>query len=187
MGNIRLNKMKRILEFLLASLKKNKSLLISVGNNNIIHPTTILDNTRGGEIIIGNNNEILNGCLLMTYGGKIAIGNRCSINPYTIIYGHGEGVKIADNVLIAGHCMLIPANHIFERTDIPINKQGTSSKGIVINQDVWIGAACTILDGVEIGEGAIVAAGSVVTKNVEPFTIVGGVPAKILKRRKREL
>lgn len=156
---------------------------ISLGQGNRIHPTASLDTSLEGTIVIGSNNEILNGCLLMTYGGRIRIGDNCSINPYTVLYGHGEGLLIGNNVLIAGHCLIIPANHVFTRTDIPINRQGTSSKGIIIEDDVWIAAGCRILDGVTIGKGSIVAAGSVVNRSVEPYSIVGGVPARLIKSR----
>jgi acetyltransferase-like isoleucine patch superfamily enzyme len=168
--------------------KKSGTLLgnCKLGTGNRIHTTVSFDTSLGGKISVGSDNEILNGCLLMTYGGSITIGNNCSINPYTILYGHGEGLIIGNNVLIAGHCLIIPANHVFSRTDLPINRQGTSSKGIVIGDDVWIGAGCQILDGVTIGQGAIVAAGSVVNKNVTPFSIVGGVPASLIKIRTGE-
>jgi acetyltransferase-like isoleucine patch superfamily enzyme len=159
--------------------KKN----IHIANKVAIHKSALLDTTMGGQINIGDNTEILNGCLLMTYGGTISIGSNCSINPYSIIYGHGNGVTIGNNVLIAGQTMIIPANHNFENVQIPINQQGTSSKGIKIHNDVWIAAGCKILDGIEIGEGAIIAAGSIVNKSVDPYTIVAGVPAKFVKKR----
>ena len=156
---------------------------ITVGARLKLDSQARLDTSLGGTIQLGNDIEVLPGVLLMTYGGTIQIGDRCSINPYTVIYGHGAGVQIGHDVLIAGHCLIIPANHVFTRTDVPINRQGTSSQGIVIEDDVWIGAGCRILDGVRIGRGAIVAAGSVVNKSVDPYTIVGGVPAKKIKDR----
>ena len=180
-----INKLKRFLD-----QKKNQSQIkllalnnVLVGSGNILHPTVSFDTSIGGSINLGTDNHILNGCLLMTYGGTISIGNNCSINPYTILYGHGKGLVVGNNVLIAGHCMIIPANHNFSRSDIPINKQGTNSKGIIIEDDVWIGAGCKILDGVTIAKGTIVAAGSVVNQSTEPFSIVGGVPAKLIKKR----
>ncbi|HMO34365.1 MAG TPA: DapH/DapD/GlmU-related protein [Lacibacter sp.] len=156
---------------------------VIIGENNTIGRSVEFDTTLGGDIIIGDNNEILTGCLIMTYGGTVRIGSQCSINPYTIVYGHGAGTVIGNNVLIAGHCMIIPANHVISRTDIPIRQQGVSSKGIIIEDDVWIGSGCRILDGVTIGRGAVVAAGSVVNKSVEPYSIVAGVPAKLIKKR----
>ena len=69
--------------------------------------------------------------------------------------------------------------HRYQRTDIPITDQG-----IVIQDDVWIGAGVTILDGFKIGHGSVIAAGAVVTKNIEPFSVMAGVPAHVLKRRR---
>lgn len=142
----------------------------------------VLDTANGGTIQIGKDSELLYGVIVMTYGGNIKIGEKCSINPYTILYGHGN-LTIGDNVLIAGHTIIIPANHNFMDIDIPINAQGETRKGIVIEDDVWIGAGCRILDGITIGKGAIVAAGAVVNKDVPSNTIVGGVPAKKIKDR----
>lgn len=92
-------------------------------------------------------------------------------------------VKIGNDVEIASHCFVISSNHSFDRLDIPMRFQGVVAKGICIEDDVWLGSRVTILDGVTVGKGAIVAAGAVVNSNVEPFTIVGGVPAKYIKRR----
>jgi acetyltransferase-like isoleucine patch superfamily enzyme len=136
----------------------------------------------GGEIYIGENTELLDGVLVYTYGGKIKIGKNCSINPYTIIYGHG-GTEIGDNVLIAGHCMIIPNNHNFKNKNKLIMEQGNTSKGIYIGNDVWIAHGCSILDGVNIGEGAVIGAGSIVNKDVPAYAIVAGVPARIIKYR----
>ena len=157
-------------------------------NNLSIHPSVrlspqvVTSTYHGGSITIKKNSELLNGVLLLTYGGNITIGEKCSINPYCVLYGHGN-LTIGNNVLIAGHCLIIPANHKFADLNIPINLQGETRKGIIIEDNVWIGAGCQILDGVTIGEGAIVAAGAVVNKDVMPNTIVGGVPAKFLKNR----
>lgn len=142
----------------------------------------VLDTSHGGKITIGDNCELLNGSMLMTYGGNITIGKNCSINPYTILYGHGN-LTIGNNVLIAAHTVIIPANHNFQNINKTINSQGLTALGIKIEDNVWIAANCTILDGVTIGEGAIVAAGTVVNRNVAPYSIVAGVPAKLIKQR----
>lgn len=161
-------------------LRKNKN--IQIGKNVLIYSNCKFA-TGGGKISIGDNCEILYGVCLLTYGGNIIIGNNCSINPYTIIYGHGKGTKIGNNVLIAGHCMIIPSNHIFEDPNITIDKQGATSKGILIGDDVWIGTGVKILDGVTIGKGSVIAAGAVVTKSIEPYTVSAGIPAKKIKDR----
>lgn len=180
-----INKVKKILfdQKLKRRIKKLALKHVFVKQENVFHSTVEFDTSRGGSINIGTNNEILNGCILMTYGGRIRIGDNCSINPYTIIYGHGSGTIIGNNVLIAGQCMIIPANHNFSTTDIPIKQQGTNSKGIIIEDDVWIAAGSKVLDGVTIRKGTIVAAGSIVNKSTQPYSIVGGVPAKLIKYR----
>jgi acetyltransferase-like isoleucine patch superfamily enzyme len=159
---------------------KNRNL--KIGNNVKIAKGVVFDTSMGGTIEVGDNTEILNGCLLMTYGGSIKIGLRTSINPYTIIYGHGN-TTIGNDVLIAGHCMIIPSSHIFSSLEVDINKQGLTRKGIIIEDNVWVAHKATILDGVTIENGSIIAAGAVVTDNVLSYTIVGGIPAKLIKKR----
>jgi acetyltransferase-like isoleucine patch superfamily enzyme len=152
-----------------------------IGRNNRISGKVILSTILGGNLVIGDCCEIHPGAMLLTYGGNIIIGNFCSVNPYTIIYGHGD-VQIGNYVRIAAHTILIPANHSY--TDrLPIHKQPLIKKGILIMDDVWIGANVTILDGITIGEGSVIGAGAVVTKDVEPYTINAGVPARCIKRR----
>ena len=159
---------------------------VEIGQEVKIYPTAVVDtrsNSKNGTIEIGEYTEVLYGAVLMTYGGSIKIGKRCSINPFTVIYGHGKGVTIGDDVLIAGHCLIIPANHVFEDINQNIADQGITSKGITIGNNVWIGSGCRILDGVTIGAGAIVAAGAVVNKDVPENTVVGGLPARTIKSR----
>ena len=141
---------------------------------------TRIENSMGGFVKIGYNTELMDGVLLLTYGGNITIGNQCSINPYSIIYGHGN-TYIGNQVLIAGHCMIIPANHIFNSKSTPIIKQGLTKKGIHIEDNVWIGHGCSILDGVKIGEGSVIAAGSVVTSSIPKNSLVAGVPAQVIR------
>jgi acetyltransferase-like isoleucine patch superfamily enzyme len=125
---------------------------------------------------------VCGGALILTCGGKITIGDDCSFNPYCVIYGHGN-LAIGNCVRIATQTVIIPANHNFDRRDLPIHRQGLSMKGVRIGDDVWIGAGVKILDGVEIGSGSVIAAGAVVTRAVAPFTIVAGVPARAVKTR----
>lgn len=167
---------------ILSQIGRRKIKNLYLGRAVRLYPNVILDTGYGGSITIGNGTELLYGVILMTYGGHIKIGTNCSINPYTVLYGHGN-LTIGNNVLIAGHTLIIPANHIFDSMDIPIAKQGETRKGIVIEDNVWIGSGCRILDGVTIGSGAVIAAGAVVNKNVDPNTVVGGVPARLIKNR----
>jgi len=135
-----------------------------------------------GTVTIGDNCSISYGSILVTYGGSITIGNEVSLNPGVMIHGNG-GVKIGNYVRIAAQTSIIAGNHRFDQREIPIKNQGMKCLGIVIEDDVWIGAGVRILDGVTISRGAIIGAGAVVTKSVPPFAIMGGVPAKRLGTR----
>lgn len=138
---------------------------------------------QGSEsVVIGERTLVGRGALIYPYGGSIRIGNRVNINPYSILYGHG-GLEIGDDVLIAAGCILIPANHNFGSLEMPIHSQGLTCRGIVIENNVWLAARVTVLDGVRIGSGAIVAAGAVVTRDVPSNAIVAGVPARVIGTR----
>ena len=135
----------------------------------------------GGSIRIGKNCEIHPYAMIMTYGGDIVIGNNCSLNPFSIIYGHG-GTRIGNGVRIAAHTVIIPANHNVVTDGEPLHLSGVSAKGIDIDDHVWIGAGSRILDGVTIGQNAVIAAGGVVTKSVSANQVVAGVPARDIAR-----
>jgi len=93
-------------------------------------------------------------------------------------------VEIGDNVLMAPDCLIITDNHSFERKDLPIKAQGYSgNKKVVIDDDVWIGQRVIILGGVFIGKGAVIGAGSVVTKDIEAYTVNAGNPCKKIRDR----
>jgi acetyltransferase-like isoleucine patch superfamily enzyme len=139
-----------------------------------------------GSISVGTNCLIHSGSIIATYGGNIILSDQVSINPGTIIYGHG-GISIGKMTRIAANCTLIAANHNFNQTDKPIMAQGLSTKGIFIDDDVWIGTHCVILDGVRVGKGSVIAAGAVVTKDVAPYSVVAGVPARLLKFRQKQM
>jgi galactoside O-acetyltransferase len=117
-------------------------------------------------------------------GGKIVIGNRVALNANVSINASIDGkVVIGDHVLVGPGVLMRTSNHVFSRTDVPITQQGHTPGNIKINDGVWVGGNVTILADVTIGEGAIVAAGAVVTRDVSPYAIVGGIPARLLKWR----
>ena len=136
----------------------------------------------GGSIAIGRNCEIHPLVMLMTYGGEIRIGDNCSVNPFSVIYGHG-GVRIGNGVRIATHTVIIPANHTPSRDGQPLHLAPITSRGIDVEDNVWIGAGARILDGVRIGENAVIGAGSVVTRSVPADATVAGVPARLIRQR----
>ncbi|MFD1190669.1 acyltransferase [Phenylobacterium conjunctum] len=116
--------------------------------------------------------------------GEVIIGADCALNSGTVIYT-GNGVRIGDAVLIAANCTLAPTNHAFGDTTRRIRDQGfqPSRGGIVIEDDVWLGAGVVVLDGAHIGKGCVIAAGSVVRGTLEPYSIYAGVPAKRIGSR----
>lgn len=111
---------------------------------------------------------------------SLVIGNNVQINPGTSIYGR---VVIGNNVMIAPNCMIVGGNHGIEKNGKPMIYQNSTEKGVFIEDDVWIGANSVICDGVKIAKGTVIGAGSVVTKDTEPYSIYIGVPAKFLKYR----
>ena len=134
------------------------------------------------SVSIGRHCYLGQGVLLRTFGGPISIGANCSIHAYSIL-DSGGGLTIGNNVRIAAHSVVVASNHVFSDSSRPICEQGLSVKGIVIEDDVWIGAGARILDGVTIARGSVIGAGSVVTKSTQPYSIVVGVPAKIVSSR----
>ena len=136
----------------------------------------------GGEIHLQDNTTVGEYSQLKAVGGKILIGARCSVQGFCQLYGHG-GLTIGNDVRIAPQTIIIPSNHNFDRVDLPISKQGETSLGITIGDDVWIGAGCKILDGVTIGTGCVIGAGSVVTRSLPPYSVAVGLPARVIRRR----
>jgi acetyltransferase-like isoleucine patch superfamily enzyme len=137
-------------------------------------------------IEIGTRTIVMHGALLHVYNFRdmpqsgIKIGSDSLIGEYSVIRGQG-GVQIGDRVYTSPFTQIIAVNHVFDDPNRPFVEQGITAEGIVIEDDVWLGAGAIITDGVRVGKGAVVAAGAVVTKDVPPHTVVGGVPAKPIK------
>lgn len=155
---------------------------ITIGAGTRIQRFVRVDATKTGSIRIGANCRINDGVILRAFAGGIDIGDNSSLNPYVVIYGQG-GVIIGRDCRIASHTSIVAQNHKTHDINLPIREQGLEARGISIEDDVWIGANVTILDGSTIGKGAVIAAGAVVRGSVPPYAIVGGVPARVLKMR----
>ncbi len=157
---------------------------LSLGAGTLIDQDAFFDiKSNAASITLGERNQIMQGVHFETgYEGNVILGDDCYVGPFTILNGFG-GLTIGDNALIGGHCHLVAGNHNFDDLTRPMNAQGISSAGIVIEDDVWLGGGVTVLDGVRIGRGSIISAGAVVTHDVEPFNIMGGVPAKLIRKR----
>jgi maltose O-acetyltransferase len=132
----------------------------------------------------GNNINIQRGAYF-GLGNEISIGDNSGIGVKANIIGIGSGGELAigNDVMMGPEVVILTIGHNHKRLDIPMDRQGSFRSKIIIEDDVWIGYRCIILPGVKICKGSIIGAGAVVTKDVPPYTVVGGVPAKVIKKR----
>ena len=134
----------------------------SIGKRVIFYPGVWI--APGRNLVVGDDVDFALGVLVTTSGG----------------------VTIGDRTLLGYRCQILSTNHKIPKNRAEIFSAGHDKLRVVIGKDVWIGANAIILPGVTIGEGAVIAAGSIVTKNVDSFSIVGGVPAKLIREREDE-
>lgn len=136
----------------------------------------------GNRVSIGINTTVIVSGSLKQLGKGITIGNNVGLGSHGF-YGGAGGVEIGDDTIFGNYVSVHPENHNYRDLNTPIRLQGVNHKGIKIGRGCWIGAKATILDGADIGDGCIVAAGAVVRGKFPPNSIIGGVPAKIIKTR----
>lgn len=126
----------------------------------------------------GENVNIEKGAIFtqkLKIGDNSGVGIRCEMT--------GD-ITIGKDVMMGPEVIIYTQNHAFDRTDIPMMYQGgTEEKPVIIDDDVWIGRRVIIMGGVHVGKGSIIGAGAIVTKDIEPYSVVGGVPAKVIKKR----
>ncbi|WP_293140971.1 acyltransferase [Okeania sp. SIO3I5] len=180
---------------------------VEIGDGVTINPGVYIDVPQGNEVEIGNRVYLDRDVRISTTGeggrvylgkqvrfdrgvdikvhevGKTEIGDRTYIGPYTCISGYGN-IKIGKDCLIASHSAIYAHNYNFADLDRKIGEQGYSYKGIVIEDNCWLGSGVKVLDGVTIGEGSVIGAGAVVTKDIPPYSVAVGVPAKVISKRK---
>ncbi|MBN2712259.1 MAG: acetyltransferase [Planctomycetes bacterium] len=164
----------------------NRHARVTIGKNCLIHPSAKIC-PRNGEIVIGDNCIIAMGTCIQ---GNVRIGNNCSVQMNGNIVGYGNHddqsgvITIGDDSRIAANCMMIACNHNFADPEKPIREQGVTPAPITVGRDVWLGGYVKITAGCTIGEGSVLGMGSVVTKDIPPYSIAVGVPAKAVKSRK---
>jgi acetyltransferase-like isoleucine patch superfamily enzyme len=159
-----------------------------IGSNTAIDDDCLLDarGTTEGSFTIGDRVLIARACLLQSKNdtGMVEIGDECNIGGQTTLSSSG-GIRMGRFVNIAGQCYIGGGRYHTERLDIPMMKQGVYSRGpVVIGDDVWLGAGARVIDGVTIGEGAVIGAGAVVSKDVPPYAVAAGVPARVVAWRR---
>lgn len=136
----------------------------------------------GNNVSIGSFSRVIVSTTLNNLGNKIIIGDSVGIGEYASLGGAG-GLEIGSECIIGPYFSCHPENHNYEDLNISIRHQGVNRKGIKIGKNCWIGSKVSILDGVELGDGCVIAAGAVVTKSFPNNSIIGGVPAKLIKTR----
>ncbi|MBC1237775.1 transferase [Nostoc linckia z18] len=163
----------------------NSAYCIEIGNGVYIFKGVRLDASghKNNRIYLANRVAIERyvdiGCLENTY---IHIDEDTFIGPNVCIEGPGD-IKIGKHCMIAAHSGIYANNHNFADPMRPIKSQGVTRKGIVIEDDCWLGHKVTVLDGVTIGQGSVIGAGAVVNKDIPPFSVAVGIPARVIKNR----
>lgn len=162
---------------------------IRFGKNLSIDRYCYIDALSSNGIIFGNNvsigkyTSIECSGTLKNLGKGLVVGDNVGLGTHGF-WGCAGGIEIGDNTIFGNYVSLHSENHNYTEKDVPIRLQGVNRKGIKIGKDCWIGAKVTILDGTELGDGCIVAAGAVVRGKIPSYSIIGGIPAKIIKMRK---
>lgn len=134
----------------------------------------------GNNVRIGAFSRIITATTLDQVGSHIRIGNNVGIGEFAYLGGAG-GLEIGDDCIVGQYFSCHPENHVFADPSLPIRLQGVTRQGIRIGRNCWIGAKVTLLDGVSIGDNCVIAAGAVVTKPMPANSVIGGVPARVIK------
>ncbi len=158
--------------------------MIDVHNTANISPLAdIEDSIRGSRIVVGAHSVIDSFVKIKPAGGSgdLIIGEHVTINSGTVLYT-GNGISIGNDVAIAANCTFAPVNHEYKSSDRLIRKQGfrPGKGGIIVEDDVWIGANCVLLDGACLRRGCVIAAGSIVRGEVLAYSINAGFPLKTI-------
>ena len=137
------------------------------------------------QATIGKKSKV-HATVVLRQAERIIIGDNCLINHNNVLQAGKKTakIKIGNYVHTGANVMIIAFNHAFDSLEIPTIKQDYYDADVIIEDDVWVGGGAVILAGVTVGKGSIIAAGAVVNSDVPPYSIVGGIPAKILKMRK---
>lgn len=165
------------------SVNFTRTYLIEIGNKVYIRSNANLEACgESSRLIIGERAIIERGADIRSHqGGQIEIGDRTHIGPYTCL--SGRSIKIGQDCLIASHVGIYANNHIFTDPNCRINQQGRSYRGIVIEDNCWLGTGAKVLDGVTIGQGSVIGAGAVVTKDIPAYSVAVGTPARVIAQR----
>lgn len=135
-----------------------------------------------GIVSVGPECQLGFGVQLIAWGGRISLARHVFLGPHVVIYGHG-GVEIGEHSLISMHCCILSSNHSIPGRDKIIRNEADLTLPTKIGRDVWLGAGAKVLGGITIGDGCVVGAGAVVAKDLPPYSIAVGVPARVIGER----
>ena len=154
-----------------------------IGRKVVIYEGARIVCSHSGAVSIGDDVRILRNVTISTSeSGRISIGNNVHIGESTIIYSDQE-IVIKDNVIIGPQNIIVDFDHIYHDVEIPIIAQGHDARKVVIEEDAWISSHCCIIKGVVINKGSVIGAGSVVNKDIPPYSVAAGAPARVIKKR----
>ena len=149
------------------------------GRHAIIHHSVRMDTPPYRKFWLGDYSVVESFACINNAVGDVIIGNHTRIGLQNTIIGP---VTIGSHVNLAQGITITALNHNFDDSEKRIDQQGISTKEVVLEDDIWVGANAVILPGVTIGKHAVVAAGAIVTKDVPPHSLVAGVPAKVIRQ-----
>ncbi len=157
---------------------------IRIGNNVMIDDDCVLDakGCAGQDLVIGDNVIISRGCILSAKDGKLSVGDNTNFGAQCLVYAVKE-TTIGRDTLFAAQCYVGGSMYHFDLPDVPPIQQGSYADGVAIGDGCWLGAGVKVLDGAHVGDGVILGSGAVVTKDIAPFSVAVGVPAKAIKHR----
>jgi acetyltransferase-like isoleucine patch superfamily enzyme len=155
---------------------------VRLGHGCIVRTGAIIDAPGPGLLELGDKVQLNRGVYLGAFGKHFSVGARTQFNRNALVDGRGS-IRIGNDVLVGPGAQLISYQHRFESLEVSINQQGLEAGEIVIEDDVWIGAGAIVLAGITIGRGSVVGAGAVVTRSCPPYSILGGIPARIIGER----
>lgn len=158
---------------------------VTIADGCRIHPQARI-HPRGGTIVFGRDCQVAPGAIVQ---GNVRLGDDCSIQAYAVLVGYpgtdrSGAIVIGNSVRIAPHAMMVAADHVFDNPDRPIHGQGLRPAPIVIEDDVWVAGRVTVTAGVTVGRGSVLAAGAVVTRDIPPYSLAAGVPARVIRSRR---
>lgn len=173
--------------FVAPNVNLRNAALIRFGKGVTLERGVIIDGLSRNGIEFGDNvtigpYSVVRAGMLSNLGAGFRIGSNSAMDAYSYIGAAGP-VAIGENVIMGQHIAFHAENHDYERVDIPIREQGTRRKGIVIEDDCWVGSNTTFLDGAHVGRGCVIAAGSLVRGEIPSHSVVVGAPARVLKSR----